>query len=168
MAAVFCALIRAQDNMICSSWRGGRSVCRVHTKEDVHSRLMACESGFALVALHFPLAVQKHAHRVDWELLFVPRWEWAKNACASRPVTAGTASSTTRLLGSVVVNRWWDGWMDGLNFTYFQCSQSPLGSLHLWSNRDELQNTWDDALVPEGKERSSLQAVFKQSGPKLV
>lgn len=83
MGAV-CVLIKAQNNMICSSWHGGSNVCDPHKDVaqceffntiSLYSCLVANECGFALMVLQFPPTVLKHALWVDCELLIVPRCE---------------------------------------------------------------------------------------------
>lgn len=80
-----CVLIKAQDNVICSSWHGSRNVSLMYTKDDgtqyefshyisLHS-LGANECELALMALHFLPTAQNSALLVNWELLIVPRCE---------------------------------------------------------------------------------------------
>lgn len=79
-----CVIIKAQDNVICSSWHGSRNVSLMYTKDDrtqyeffhyisLHSHLGANECEFALMLLHFLPTAQNPALLANWELLIVPR-----------------------------------------------------------------------------------------------
>lgn len=77
-------LIKAQDNVICSSWHGSRNVSLMYTKDErtqyeffhyisLHSHLGANECEFALMVLHFLPTAQNPALLVNCELFYRPK-----------------------------------------------------------------------------------------------